>query len=119
MLVAATGFLALSRPVFAGTFQEELALKIEKTEASLKEREKELSLKRREHNKIRDNLKEAARTGFLGFWRTEKELETLLEAKEEMNKVNREYTKIRREISRLKTKLRKLERERALQERRH
>lgn len=115
--------------VFAGQAQEKEALKqdsaelsvyekIEEKNSLLEELSKELSLKREEYIEVRNDLKEAARTGFLGFWRTEEEIQRLLKAKEKMAEVKKEYTGIRREISGLKSRLRQVEREKALQERR-
>ncbi len=121
VLLGAAGLLfslIFSPGAIAESPKERLTLEIEQIERRIEEKEEDLQLKRREYIQVRTNLKEAARTGFLGFWRTEEEIQALLQAKDSMANVKKEYTQIRRNIRRLRTRLRETKREKALETRR-
>lgn len=116
LLVAGLSFSIL---LFADSVTEELSQEISQIEGLLEEKKEKLAEKRSQYRKARVSLKEAAKTGFLGFWRSQEEIQKLLDAKDKTESINREYKDAAREMSRLRRQLRELERERALQERRN
>lgn len=71
----------------------------------LEKKRQELTIKKKEYRKAKKNLKEAARTGFFGFGRSQEETQVLVEAKERAGKLKRGINALKREINLLKKEL--------------
>jgi phage-related minor tail protein len=74
-------------------------------ESLLEEKRQELTIKKKEYRKAKKSLKEAARTGFFGFGRSQEETQVLVEAKERASKLKRGINALKREINLLKKEL--------------
>ncbi|MCF7875094.1 MAG: hypothetical protein K9L87_01475 [Candidatus Omnitrophica bacterium] len=71
----------------------------------LEEKRQELIIRKKEYRKAKISLKEAARTGFFGFGRSQEETRVLVEAKERAGKLKRGINALKREINLLKKEL--------------
>ncbi|MCF7877972.1 MAG: hypothetical protein K9L95_00690 [Candidatus Omnitrophica bacterium] len=71
----------------------------------LEEKRKELKMEKKEYGKAKKSLKEAARTGFFGFGRSQEETRALVRAKKRVEGLKRGVGALKREINLLKKEL--------------
>jgi hypothetical protein len=83
----------------------------------LEEKKQELTIKKKEYRKAKKSLKEAARTGFFGFGRSQEETQVLVEAKEKAGRLKRGINVLKQEINLLKKELNLAKKIKILQER--